>query len=351
MLLKTFHGGGQPFAYTGGMARSKHIAWCCGALLAACTQKPASNGAAPLAPPAQPTAPAAAQQRSDASCAAPLELPGARVQIRPATGILRIGVFAGLKDADDENVAHLRKLAAEVVKRGADVLVADGDVGDNPDEQETLLGVLTDTGLPLLVAPGNREVRSELDAAEAELRKKGAKVWDLSHTRVADAGDALIVGLPGTMDRRLLHADGACVYVQRDLDALAAYLDRLPAKEPPAVLVMAIPPRGRDRSALDVSEGQNVGDARIVPLLSPRRAPFGIFGQVWESGGRAIDGGGAPLAPGLASDQLYLNPGAADRTPWPVGDGTRVAGQAALLTIQGRRGTAEIVRLPGAEKT
>jgi len=349
--LKTFHGGGQPFAYTGGMARSKHIAWCCGALLAACTQKPASNGAAPLAPPAQPTAPAAAQQRSDASCAAPLELPGARVQIRPATGILRIGVFAGLKDADDENVAHLRKLAAEVVKRGADVLVADGDVGDNPDEQETLLGVLTDTGLPLLVAPGNREVRSELDAAEAELRKKGAKVWDLSHTRVADAGDALIVGLPGTMDRRLLHADGACVYVQRDLDALAAYLDRLPAKEPPAVLVMAIPPRGRDRSALDVSEGQNVGDARIVPLLSPRRAPFGIFGQVWESGGRAIDGGGAPLAPGLASDQLYLNPGAADRTPWPVGDGTRVAGQAALLTIQGRRGTAEIVRLPGAEKT
>ncbi len=304
-----------------------------------------------LSPPAQPTAPAAAQQRSDASCAAPLELPGARVQIRPATGILRIGVFAGLKDADDENVAHLRKLAAEVVKRGADVLVADGDVGDNPDEQETLLGVLTDTGLPLLVAPGNREVRSELDAAEAELRKKGAKVWDLSHTRVADAGDALIVGLPGTMDRRLLHADGACVYVQRDLDALAAYLDRLPAKEPPAVLVMAIPPRGRDRSALDVSEGQNVGDARIVPLLSPRRAPFGIFGQVWESGGRAIDGGGAPLAPGRASDQLYLNPGAADRTPWPVGDGTRVAGQAALLTIQGRRGTAEIVRLPGAEKT
>jgi hypothetical protein len=211
--------------------------------------------------------------------------------------------------------------------------------------------VLTDTGLPVLVAAGNREVRSELDAAEGELRKKGAKVWDLSHTRVVDAGDALIVGLPGTMDRRLLHADGACVYVQRDLDALAAWLDRLAAKDPPAVLVMAIPPRGRDRSALDVSEGQNVGDPRIVALLTPRRAPFGIFGQVWESGGRAIDGGGAPVAPGAVSAQLYLNPGAADRTSWPLADGTRVAGQAALLIIQGRRGTTEIVRLPGAEKT
>ncbi len=333
------------------MAVCRRLAWCCAALLAACTQKPASSGSGAPAPQAPPAAPAATQQRSDASCAAPLELAGSRAQIRTAAGTLRLGAFAGLKDADDENVTHLRKLVAEVVRRGADALLADGDVGDNPDEQETLLGVLTETGLPVLVAAGNREVRSELDAAEGELRKKGAKLWDLSHTRVVDAGDALIVGLPGTMERRLLHADGACLYVQRDLDALAAFLDRLPAKEPPAVLVMAVPPRGRDKSELDVSEGQNVGDPRIVPLLVARRAPFGIFGQVWESGGRAVDGKGAPVAPGSPSDQLYLNPGAADRTAWPMPDGSRVAGQAAVLTVQGRRAAVEIVRLPGAEKT
>ena len=131
----------------------------------------------------------------------------------------------------EENVAHLRKLVAEIVRRGAEVLVADGDVGDNLDEQETLLGVLTDTGLPVVVAAGNREVRSELDAAENDLRKKGAKLWDLSRTRLLDAGDALIVGLPGTLDRRFLHGDGACVYVQRDIDALAGVLDRLPGWE------------------------------------------------------------------------------------------------------------------------
>src|SRR5256885_5288833 len=223
------------------------VAWGCALVLAACTQKPPSGGSTAPAPPAQPATPAGAQQRSDASCAAPLELPGSRVQIRPASGTLRIGVFAGLKDADDENVATLRKLAAEVVKGGAELMLADGDVGDNPDEQETLLGVLTETGLPLLVAPGNREVRSELDAAEGELRKKGAKVWDLSHARVVDAGDALIVGVPGTIDRRYLHADGACIYGQRDIDAVAAFLERLPGKEQPAVLVMAVPPHVRDQ--------------------------------------------------------------------------------------------------------
>ena len=40
----------------------------------------------------------------------------------------------------------------------------------------------------------------------------------------------------------------------------------------------------------------------------------------------------------------------ADRTAWPMGDGTRVGGQAALLTVQGRRASVQFVRLPGAEK-
>jgi len=40
----------------------------------------------------------------------------------------------------------------------------------------------------VLVIAGNREVRSELDAVEAELRKKGARIVDLSHARIVDLG-------------------------------------------------------------------------------------------------------------------------------------------------------------------
>ena len=128
--------------------------------------------------------------------------------------------------------------------------------------------------------------------------------------------------------------------MQRDIDAVSAALDRL---APPVVLVAAVPPRGQDGRALDVSEGQNLGDPRLGPLL--QKAQFGVFGQVWESGGRAVDRRGAPVPPRTEWAQLYLNPGAADRTPWPLADGGTVAGQAALLTVRGRKAAWEPVRL------
>jgi hypothetical protein len=258
--------------------------------------------------------------------------------------MLKVGALAGLKDADEENVAWLRKLVAELKRRGAEVLIAAGDLGDNPDEQETLLGAVADSGLPVLALAGNREVRSDLDAAEAELRKKGARIIDLSHTRVVELGDVTVLGLPGAFERRQVHAEGACIYVQRDIDAVGTALDRLPQ---PTLLVAAVPPRGRDARALDVSEGQNVGDPRLSPLL--QKVQFAIFGQVWESGGRAVDGRGAPVAQKTESAQLYLNPGAADRTPWPMADGSTVPGQAALLTVHGRKAEWEQVR-PAEEK-
>jgi len=306
--------------------------------LAGCREKAAPQPAP--SPPPSPQ-PQSAPQRSAADCEAPLDAPGSREKLRERKGEVRIGVLAGLKDADEDNLAWMKRLVAELKKRNAEVLIADGDLGDNPDEQETLLGALAESGLVVVAAAGNREVRGELDAAENELRKKGARIVDLSHTRIVELGDATLVGLPGAFERRQLHSEGACIYVQKDIDAVAAELPRVPQ---PAVLVSAVPPRGQDQKALDASEGQNLGDQRLNALL--KRAPFGIFGQVWEAGGRAVDGKGKPVKPGAASDQLYLNPGAADHTPWPMVDGRTSPGQAALLIIRGRQASWEKVVPP-----
>jgi hypothetical protein len=190
-------------------------------------------------------------------------------------------------------------------------------------------------------------VRTDLDAAEAVVRKR-AQLIDLSHTRVVDLGDALVIGLPGVFERRLLRADGACQYVQADLDALASFLDKLPQGAPPALLVAAVPPHGEGPRALDFSDGQNVGEMRFIPLLTSTRARFGLFGQVWEAGGSAVDGQDRPVASGAFSNQLYVNLGAADRTPWPMNDGTTASGLATLITIKGRQAAYETIREPNA---
>jgi hypothetical protein len=311
------------------MVRPSALSAAAALALSGCREK-----AAPAPPPAPLPAPLpqTAPQRSAADCEAPVDAPGAREKLRERKGELRIGVLAGLKDAEEDNLAWVKSLVAELKKRNAEVLVADGDLGDNPDEQETLLGALAESGLPVIAAAGNREIRSELDAAEDELRKKGQPVIDLSHTRVVELGDATLVGLPGAFERRQLHSEGACIYVQKDIDAVAFALERVPQ---PAVLVAAVPPRGQDAKALDFSEGQNLGDPRLNALL--KHAPFGIFGQVWEAGGRAVDGRGKPVAQDAPADQLYLNPGAADKTAWPMSDGTTSQGRAALLTIRGTK--------------
>jgi len=230
-------------------------------------------------------------------------------------------------------------------------MVADGDVGDNPDEQETLLGVLHRDRLPLLVAPGNREVRSELDAAEGELRKKGAKVWDLSHARGRRCRRrASSSACPERWTAACLHADGACVYVQRDLDALAVFLDRLPAKEPPAVLVMAVPPRGADRLALDVSDGQNVGD-RASSRCSPRGERRS--GSSARSGSRAVAPSTAAELP--SPPALLPTSSTESRAPtappgrWPTGRESAARPRCSPCRAAAPRSSS--LRLPGAEKT
>ena len=334
------------------MRAARHAAVWLAASVAAVSCKRAQPP--PAAAPERPEGRAAREplqpHRSDERCIAPIDAPASHLVARPAAGKITLGVVAGLKNASEENLAQLQGLVAQLKAQGAELIIADGDVGDTSDEQKVLLGALTQAGLPIVVVPGNRETRGDLDSAESDLRNRGAVVYDLSHTRVIDLGDALLVGLPGTFDRRQLHTDGACVYSQRDVDLLGSFLDRLPPGTPPALLVAAVPPRGQDPRALDVSEGQNVGDARLNALLLARRAPFGIFGQAWESGGRGIDGSGRPVAQEAPSEQLYLNPGAADHTAWPMSDGTTSTGSAALLVVQGRRASYRVLRPAAAAR-
>src|SRR5260370_15761690 len=117
------------------MIRPSLIAAAGALALAGCRDKAPAPVPPPPVAPAPP--PPAAPQRSDVACAAPLDAPGAREKLRAASGQLRIGALAGLKDAEEGNVAHIRRIVAELKRRGPDLLVADRDLGDNRDEPAT----------------------------------------------------------------------------------------------------------------------------------------------------------------------------------------------------------------------
>src|SRR5947209_19724767 len=98
--------------------RSRALSAAAAIALAGCREH--ATPPAPATPTPLP-APQATPQRTDTSCEAPLDLPSARVKLRAPSGQVRIGVLAGLKDADDENLAVLKKLVAELKRRGAEV--------------------------------------------------------------------------------------------------------------------------------------------------------------------------------------------------------------------------------------
>ncbi|MDE0883189.1 MAG: hypothetical protein OSB21_11385, partial [Myxococcota bacterium] len=94
-----------------------------------------------------------------------------------------------------------------------------------------------------------------------------------------------------------------------------------------------------------VVDGKNVGDVRIAKMLSETGTKFAIVGNIKEAGGRAANVAGQAVKPGLASEELVLNPGPADSTQWPMLDKSSSYGMAALMTFDGGKASYQIHRV------
>lgn len=123
------------------------------------------------------------------------------------------------------------------------------------------------------------------------------------------------------------------------------------------VLVAHGQPKGEAPTALDViaPDKKHVGDANINAAVAAAKIPFGIFANIKEAGANATAdlAGHKVIAPGAASETLYLNPGAADSLEWVMNDGSSSTGVAALLSIKGKSASYELykaAKLTDAEK-
>lgn len=254
------------------------------------------------------------------------------------------GVLGNINEDSGENLVNLKKYVEFFKAEKAEAILVTGDTGESKESIARALEPLAETGLPVFVIAGNRECRADYTAALGDLEKTHPNVVNMNRIRFVDFDDADLISLPGYHDRRYMHCDTGCQYFKQDVDALEGL-----AKEATesVVLVAHGPPKGAARTAIDTTEGGNVGDAELNALLTRAGISFGVFSNIKEGGGRATDLDGQNLIKeGALADALYLNPGPADAVHWPMNDGTSSVGMAATLTVTGKQASYKVFRAP-----
>lgn len=278
-------------------------------------------------------------------------LEGARVKVtrvKPRAGptaLPALGIVNAIKDDAPETRQNLDDYLAKFAAADVDGIVVGGDTAFDESELTSLLGRLGAAGVPVYAIIGNQESRGSWNRALRDVHRTHPNVLNLDLVRVVDAEAFDLVTLPGYYDKRYTHQTGACVYTPADAKGLAALAASV---EGPVILVSHGPPKQAGKKALDFVPGAgNVGDEAMTAALAAAKIPFGIFGHVLETGGRATDlSGKKELRPGTFAGSLYLNPGSANSLPWRMNTGPESYGMAAVLTIQGKKARYEIHRSP-----
>lgn len=266
-------------------------------------------------------------------------------RVKPRAGKKPVlGLLAGIKDLEPETKVMLDTFIAGFEKADVDAIVIGGDSSSEPDALDQILEYLGKaTNRPLLIVAGNMERGAALNYAILKQRKAGAThLLNLDVVRRYDGDGVDVLGLGGYHDKAYLHLAGGCIYKEKDIDALER---AAAAADDPVVLLTHGPPRQKGQQAIDYVPGaDNVGDPHLTELINKAKISFGIHGHILEAAGRATDASGKPLPQKKPHPALFVNQGSANPLPWKLNDGTTSYGLAALLTIDGKKASYEILR-------
>jgi Icc-related predicted phosphoesterase len=280
------------------------------------------------------------------------EYTGATVKIgRGKRKALRFGLLAGIKELDAEAKATLTGFFTSFEKADVDAIVIGGDTSSDPQVLEDVFRHLTTlTKRPLLVIAGNMERGASLNYALAKVRKEtGAlNLVNMDLVRRANFDGADLVSLGGYHDKAFVHVPGGCIYGDKHVDQLEAAAK---ACDDPIVLLTHGPMRQRGQQALDYVPGaENVGDPRLTTVVQNAKIAFGITGHILEAAAKGTDAIGKVLPPKKPHPSLFVNQGSANPLPWKLNDGSTSYGLAAILTIEAKKGSYEVLRAPKPAK-
>jgi hypothetical protein len=267
-----------------------------------------------------------------------------------ADGVV-LGVLGALKDAGDETRANVKKAAELFGKRGVQVVVVNGDLGEDEALEDVfrILGESFDR--PVFVHSGNMEWTSAFSKSWEAARKDHPHVINANWLEQVDLGGGMhLLVLPGYFNLRFMRS-GTCRYTDETIDRLKARADKLKAAGATVALVSHGPPLGKGQKALDVAydEAGNVGDERLTAMIEGSGIRFGLFSHILESGGRACADPECktPLTLPVRqpSERLYVNAGSASGYGWELLDGTQSSGMAMVVKMSASGATAELLKL------
>lgn len=261
--------------------------------------------------------------------------------------VIRIGVISATKDDREETLAAIRAMYERFKKRGGiDVLVANGDLASDEFQMETLFPVIAESGVLTVVVTGNTESCGSFNKITNDTFQKNPGFINGNWVRRLELDDATLLTLPGYYDRRFTHTGGASCYGLKEIESLTSIAKAAPE---PLVLISHGPPKMSGKKAIDFASGDagNVGDQMMTDLIKDLKIPFGLFGHILESGGRATDLSGATArAPKQWHPTLYVNAGTLNPDPWTMLDGKTSYGMAFYVEVDKKRARYEVERLP-----
>lgn len=257
----------------------------------------------------------------------------------PAGAEVAIGVLGALKDAAPETRENVKKAARAFERAGVDVVLANGDLGEDRELEEVFAMLGEELSMPVLVHSGNMEWTSAFGRAMRANEDAHPHLLNLnwiSHVELAKG--VHLLALPGYHDLHFLKP-GGCRYLDEDLARLTALAKELRAQGDVVVLSSHGPPQQEGAAGLDVAydDAGNVGDPRITALLEEADVGVGIFSHILEAGGRATkDPRGKepvtlPVKEPLPS--LYVNVGSASAFPWTLHGGKSAEGMALVVVV------------------
>jgi hypothetical protein len=276
-----------------------------------------------------------------------LERDGYDLEIKGAGGgTIAVGLLAGLDEPIPETLANVAFLLDRFRAAGVQVIAVAGGVGLAEADVEKNLAALAAAPVPVLVSPGAQESYDAFREAFQKLHPGHPQLIDMTAVRRVRVGHVTLLSLPGYANAFYLEAkEHGCAYETGDLGDVAALADEGRVN----ALLAASPPRGTCPCSVDRGRGGvNIGDPALGAMLRDKKILFGLFGHVYEAGGRAtLADFSTALGQGVWADSLLVQAGSASAVPVQLVDGGRSVGMAQIVELSGNRARFRTVMVAG----